>query len=108
MSATATMPSRPRFSRLSDNVMPFSKVRNNLADCIKRTRTTHVPIIITQNGCATSVLADLKDLEDFMEMQEIREAVRIGDEQIACGKTLPHEQVMREMDAMLDEMEHAQ
>ena len=105
MPATATRPHLPRFSKLSENVMPFSQVRNNLAGCIKRTHETHLPIIITQNGRATSVLADLKDLDEWLETKEVREAVRVGDEQIARGETIPHKQVMREIDAMLDEME---
>lgn len=101
MPASQTSPTIPRFSGLSENVMPFSQVRNNLAGCIKRARETHRPIIITQNGRATSVLADLRDLDAWIEEQEIREAVRIGDEQIALGEGIPHEEVMRQMRAKL-------
>ena len=106
MPATVKAPAKPRaariprFSSLSENVMSFSQVRNNLAGCIRRTRETHLPIIITQNGRATSVLADLRDLDAWIEEQEIREAVRIGDEQIARGEGIPHEQVVREMEAL--------
>ena len=107
MSEIARTSSIPRFSRFSENVMPFSEVRNNLAGCIKRTRETHLPIIITQNGRATSVLADVRDLDAWIEEQELRESVRISEEQIERGETVPHEEVMRELDAMLDEMENA-
>ena len=54
-----------------------------------------------------TVKADLRDLDAWIEEQEIREAVRIGDEQIARGEVIPHEQVMREIDAMVDKMENA-
>ena len=95
MPATMSSKPLPKFSRLSENVMPFSEVRNNLAGCIRRARETHRPIIITQNGHATSVLADLRDLDAWIEAQEVREAVRIGEEQLARGEGIPHDEFVR-------------
>ncbi len=100
MSEITAQPRQKHFPRLSENVMPFSKVRNNLADCIKRTRATHMPIIITQNGCATSILADVKDFEDFMEAQKLREDVRIAEAEADAGLGIPHDQAVREMEAL--------
>lgn len=97
MPATLAVQSLPRSPRLSEDVLPFSEVRNNLASCIKRTHETHRPIVITQNGRATSVLADLADLEDWLETLAIREDVRVAEEQLARGEGIPHDQVMAEL-----------
>ena len=74
--------------KLTEDVLPFTEVRKNLAECIKRTRTTHRPIIITQNGRATSVIADLADLEGYLEALEIRRDIEAAEAEIARGETL--------------------
>ena len=45
-----------RRPKLSEDVLSFSECRRTFADCIEKTRRTHRPILVTQNGNATSAI----------------------------------------------------
>lgn len=53
---------------LEQGVVPISKAASSLAALLKRTRTTHKPIIITQKGYPTGVLLDI---ELFTTLREL-------------------------------------
>lgn len=88
--------------RPSEDVVPFSECRNNLSAYIARVRETHRPILITQNGRAASYLVDAESLDAMFDREELSRDIEISRREFAEGKGIPHEQVMREMDALID------
>lgn len=51
----------------TEDIMSMSEFRTTLADCVARTKSTHRPIILTQNGRASSVFLDAADWEKIAE-----------------------------------------
>lgn len=101
MPPTATMPPSPRPAHHAWDTMPFEEVQRDLAGCIERVHATQAPIVIIKDGGATTVLADFVDIDAFLEAEEIRKAVRIGEEQADRGEVYTTEEVMRYTDALL-------
>ena len=84
MPATATFPSID----LVHDVVPLSEFRNSLTECIARTRRTHRPILVTQNGKSTTVMFSVEDFERMRETFEIAEDIRISEAEIERGEVL--------------------
>ena len=82
--------------RPSEDVVPFSKCRNNLSAYITRVRETHRPVLITQNGRAASYLVDAESLDNLFDRIELSRDIEISRREFAEGKGIPHEQVKRE------------
>ena len=87
--------------RPSEDVVPFSECRQNFSSYINRPRETHRPILITQNGRATSYLIDAEDFDTLMDRIELSRDIEISRREFAEGKGIPHRQVMDEMREML-------
>lgn len=75
-----------------------------LAEYFEKTRTTHRPVVVTQNGRATTVIVNLGDWEQafatWEEAKLTREVLKdfeISKEQFKRGEGIPHKQVMAEM-----------
>ena len=45
-------------------------------------------------------MSEIKDFEDFMEAQKLREDVRIAEAEADAGLGIPHDQAVREMEAL--------
>ena len=76
--------------RLNEDVIPLSQFRSGLTECITKTRRTHRPIVITQNGTSSSVLIDVGDYEALMETLEVVRDVRKAEAQIERGEVMSH------------------
>ena len=70
----------------------------------RKTRVTHRPVVVTQNGRTTTVIVNLGDWEkafaaweESRQTREILADLQIGREQIAEGRTRVHKDVMRAM-----------
>ncbi len=107
MTRTKTL-QRPR---LDEDVVPFTEYRRTLNDCFERTARTHRPIVITQNGRATSIMVSVRDfertwdeIEHWREMAEVSRAVEISRRQFEEGRFKSNDEVWQEMRAMLDGM----
>lgn len=48
---------------LERGVLPISKAAASLAELIRWCRTTHQPVVITQNGAPAAVLLDVEGFE---------------------------------------------
>ena len=83
-SSTATFPSID----LVHDDMPLSEFRNSLTECVARTRRTHRPILVTQNGKSVTVMLAVDDFERLRETFEIAEDIRISEEEIERGEVL--------------------
>ena len=97
-----------RRPHLDEDVIPYTECRRTLADCMAKTRRTHRPILITQNGQAASMLIDVSDFEKtFTEVESLREqaelsmAVAISREQFKRGESFSTDDVFAEVNDML-------
>jgi len=97
--------------RLNEDVVPFTEYRRTLNDCFARTARTHRPIVVTQNGRATSVVISIDDFESTWdeiercrEREELSRAVEISRRQFEEGKSKSNDEVLGDMLAMLDGM----
>jgi prevent-host-death family protein len=76
---------------LKQGVVPISKAASSLAALIKRSRSNHQPIIVTQKGYPTGVILDvelftaLRQLADMHELVEDAVTVEVADDQVASG-----------------------
>ena len=96
--------------RLDTDVVSYTECRQTLADCMQRTRRTHRPLVITQNGHAASILLDISDFEDLWadnearrEREELSRSVEISREQFERGEFVSHHDLMARLKKQLDE-----
>ena len=85
----------------TEDIVSMSEFRTTLADCVARTRETHRPIILTQNGRASSVFMDASDWERIAEKlyhAELCEDLIVGEGEIERGETYTADDVMRMID----------
>ena len=82
---------------LTHDVMSLSEFRSTIADCFARTRRTHRPILVTQNGRSSSVVLDVADFQRMTETLELLEDVRAAEEEIMNGEESSQEDFRREL-----------
>ena len=89
---------------LSEDVVSFTECRGKLAEYFEKTRTTHRPVVVTQNGRATTVIVNLGDWEQAFAAwdearltREVLEDFRISMEQYKRGECKPSKQVFTEL-----------
>ena len=97
---------RPGIRRpiLSEDVISFTECRGRLGEYIEKTRRTHRPIIITQNGRPTSVFVSITDWEasapyEDIETLELLDDVRAAEEEIERGEVISHDKFVAQLKA---------
>lgn len=83
----------------TEDVIPLSEFRGTIADCILKTRRTHRPILVTQNGRAASFFVDVADFQKMRETIAIMDDVRAAEEEIERGETFPAEELRARLHA---------
>ena len=86
----------------TEDIISMSEFRTTLADCVVRTAETHRPIILTQNGRATSVFmnaADWERIAEKLEKAETYEDILIAEGEADRGETYS----IAEVEKMLDQ-----
>ena len=111
MQNLATLSPRPK---MSEDVIPFTEYRRNLSECCERTKRTHRPLFITQNGRATTVVMNIAEYEEReelfaewqarMERAQLSRDVEISRREFAQGRGIPAEEVFDSIRAKLDQM----
>lgn len=91
--------------RPSEDTVPFSECRNNFSAIIAKVSKTHRPILVTQNGRAASYIINAGDFDNLMERIELSRSVAISRKQFENGEFQSEEEVFKEMEDMLDEMQ---
>lgn len=91
---------RPGIRRpiLSEDVISFTECRSKLGEYIEKTRRTHRPIIVTQNGKPTSILLNVIDWEisspyEDTEPLELLDDVRAAEAEIERGELYTSDEV---------------
>ena len=93
MSAKTVFRRRPR---LTEDIVPFSEYRNNLAACFARVNKTHRPLIVTRKGRADAVLVSAADFDPLMDVLLLADTARKSRKEIAEGRGVDHETAMRQ------------
>lgn len=85
-----------RRPRLTEDIIPFSEYRNNLAHCFDRVNETHRPLIVTRKGRADAVLVSAADFDPLMDVFLLADTVRKSRREIAEGHGVDHKTAMRQ------------
>ena len=93
--------------KMSEDVIPFTEYRRTLSDCLERTKRTHRPLFITQNGRATTVVMNIAEYEQHEDVISQYQAhldrinlsrdVEISRREFAEGKAIPTSEVFAEI-----------
>ncbi|MDO5320326.1 MAG: type II toxin-antitoxin system Phd/YefM family antitoxin [bacterium] len=104
MSITENTLPRPK---MSEDVIPFTEYRRTLSDCLERTKRTHRPLFITQNGRATTVVMNIAEYEQredvisqyqaHLERANLSRDVEISRREFAEGKGIPARKVFADI-----------
>ena len=87
--------------RLSRDILPLSDFRAKSAEFIERVQSTRAPMYITQHGRGVAVLLDIEAYESLLDELETLRAIRSAEEQVAEGRTAPHDAVEKRLRARL-------
>ena len=90
-----------KMCRPSKDTVPFTECRNSLTDVMERTRRTHRPMLITQNGRAASYIVAAGDFDALMEKIELWNDIAISRRQIAEGEGESQEEVFGDLHSKL-------
>ena len=77
---------------LMEDVIPLSEFRSTIAECFARTRKTHRPLLITQNGRASSVVLDVADFQRMRETLEMIDDIATAEEEIERGEEITQDE----------------
>jgi prevent-host-death family protein len=99
--SAATTSYGPRRPILSEDVISFTECRGKLGEYFEKTRRTHRPIVVTQNGKPTSVIVSIADWEPLSNSWETEQRIaeqvladlRTSEEQFARGEFHSNEEV---------------
>ena len=91
----------------TEDIISMSEFRNTLADCVARTAETHRPIIVTQNGRATSVFLSAAEWEKISEKlynAELYEDILVREGESERGEVYTQDEVKRMLDDELKKL----
>ena len=93
---TLTRTASRRRPRITEDIVPFSECRSNLAACFARVNETHRPLIVTRKGRADAVLVSAADFDPLMDIFLLADTIRKSRKEIAEGRGIDHETAMRQ------------
>jgi prevent-host-death family protein len=82
------------------DVQPLASFRDNPTELIRQLKATGRPIALTVDGKPEVVLQDPAEYEhmlDLLEAADVRDAIRIGLEDVEAGRVRPAEEFFEEM-----------
>ena len=74
--------------KLSGNIKPISYLKANAAEVIENLKTTHQPMVITQNGEAAMVIQSVADYEQTLETLALLKILAQSQQAVSNGKTV--------------------
>jgi prevent-host-death family protein len=87
--------------RPSTDVRPVTEFRANTSSVLDQVHATKRPVILTQHGRSAAVLMDVDVYEGLLDEVALLRAVRTGEEQLAAGEVIAHEDVEARIRARL-------
>jgi len=85
--------------RIAEDIVPIGELKAHLAERIRDLRSSQRPLVVTQNGKATAVMLSPEEFDRLTEEARFIAAVREGLEQADAGRTVPHDEVVKLLDA---------
>ena len=82
---------------LNEDVKPLSEFRANVTTCIRQTRETRRPLVITHHGKSAAVLLGVSEYEGLMQKMEILEDIRLAEDQLAHGRGISHNAALKQV-----------
>lgn len=86
-----------------EDIIPVTKVREQIGLVIERARETKRPIVVTQNGSAAVVIIDAAQYQHEQESVAYLEGIIAGLEDVLAGRVVREEEVEARLDALLAE-----
>jgi len=72
----------------SEDIAPISHVKANFAELLNRSRESHRPTIVTQNGRATGILLAIEDWEAQQRKIELLKLLAEGEESLRTSPSV--------------------
>ena len=82
---------------LDEDIKPLSEFRANVTTCIRQTRQTRRPLVITHHGKSAAVLLGVLEYEELMRKMEMLEDVRLAEDQLAQGGGISHAAALKQV-----------
>ena len=82
---------------LDEDIKPLSEFRANVTACIRQTRKTRRPMVITHHGKSAAVLLDVSEYERLMQKMEILEDIRLAEDQLARDSGISHDAALKQV-----------
>jgi len=70
----------------SEDIVPLSEFRANMAATISQLRDTGRPVVLTEHGRGAVVLLGISDYEALLDEVDLLRDIRTAEEQLAAGK----------------------
>jgi prevent-host-death family protein len=86
-----------------EDIIPVTKVREQIGSVIERARETKRPIVVTQNGSAAVVIIDAAQYQKETQERALFRAILEGEDAARAGKLVSMEEVEARLDALLAE-----
>jgi antitoxin YefM len=86
----------PRLN-LDEDVKPLSEFRANVTTCIRQTRRTRRPLVITHHGKSAAVLLGVSEYEGLMQRVEVLEDIRLAEDQLVQGHGVSHDAALKQV-----------
>ena len=82
---------------ISKNIVSLSDFKNKASRMLQEVKSSHRPLVITQNGKAAAVLISPADFDLLTEQVRFVDAVRSGLMDVQNGRLLPDEELDKEL-----------
>ena len=81
----------------TEDIQPLTAFRANVARFVDQVRETRRPLYLTQHGKSAAVLLSTADYEALVEELEILRDIQLSELELADGRGVPHDQVVRKL-----------
>ena len=81
----------------SEDIVPLSEFRANMAATIEQLRDTGRPVVLTEHGRSADVLLGIADYEALLEQVDLVRDVRIAEDQLESGSGISHTRAKAEL-----------
>jgi prevent-host-death family protein len=72
--------------KLSEDIIPLSEFRSNMAATISQLRDTRRPVVLTEHGRSAAVLLGISDYEALLDEVDLLRDIRTAEAQLAAGE----------------------
>jgi len=74
----------------SEDIVPLSEFRANMAATMSQLRDSGRPVVLTEHGRSAAVLLGIAEYEALLDEVDLLRDIRTAEEQLAAGKGVPN------------------